>query len=92
MISKMKFITIDPKILDAANGITYSKPKLIDRVKMLFGIKFKPKKLESLLLMDVFPRVHNMSLYPGLPKQNCGPLCAIGSVTIKRTKKSGGEK
>lgn len=61
---------IDPKIVDMANGITYTKPKLLDRIKGLFGIKFKPQRLESVYLMDMIPRVTN-------PKS----ICKIESVT-----------
>lgn len=78
----MPVTTIDPKILDAANGITYSKPKLLDRLKMLIGIKFVPKKLESILLMDLIPRLDNMMLGYKLPKY-AGPMYKIGSVATE---------
>jgi hypothetical protein len=65
-------IYIDPKIVDAANGITYTNPTLIQKIMDLLRIKkFEPKRLESVCLMDLIPRTTH-------PKSTCkieGVLC-----------------
>lgn len=79
----IKKIYIDPKILNAVRGITYTKPNIIDIIKMLFGIKFRPVEIVRPSLMSLIPRVQNP-----YPKS----LYSVGSVTTQKKKESAQRK
>jgi|GEM_PF-5384104 len=56
-------VYIDRRVLEIAKGISYSKPNLLDRIKMLFGIEFKPvEMIHCPKLKDLIPRVENMGI------------------------------
>ena len=54
----MNKVYIDKKIMEACNGISYTRPTFFERIKIFFRfMKFKPKKLKEPLLMDLIPKV-----------------------------------
>ena len=48
---------IDKKILDLANGITYTRPTLFERIKIFFGWKFIPERIKRKTFFELIPKV-----------------------------------